>query len=76
MMINYCQKSTFKIELSVLIHTCFDKFLFSFKIIRIRDSQQGRRETMRRRFFLYQFYPNYKIKNSKIINCYKINLHG
>ena len=48
MMINYCQKSAFKIELSVPIHTGFDKFLFSLKIIRIRDSQQKEKEREKR----------------------------
>ena len=44
MMINYCQKSTFKIELSVPIHTGFDKFLFSLKIIRIRDMNRRKKK--------------------------------
>ena len=53
-------------EQSVPIHTGFDKFLFSFKIIRIRDSQQ--KEKKRKewndekkknqiRICLYQLYP-------------------
>ena len=65
-------------EQSVPIQTGFNKFLFSFKIIRIRDSQQKEKKRKERnddkkknqiRICLYQLYPIYKIENSKLINC-------
>ena len=68
---------------SVLKQTGFDKFVFSFKNIRIRDSQQKEKQKKKEedrnddkkmkqiRIFLYQLYPPiYKIENSKIINCF------
>ena len=65
---------------SVPIQLVSTYFLFSFKIIRIRDSQQKEKKRKDRnndkkknqiRICLYQLYPIYKIKNSKIINCLK-----
>ena len=66
-------------EQSVPINSGFEKFIFSFKIIRIRDSQQKEKKKMKERnddkkknqirICLDQLYPIYKIKNSKIINC-------
>ena len=59
-------------EQSVPIQTGFDKFFLSFKINRIRDSQQKERKDINNdkkknliRFGQYQLYPIYKIKNSK-----------
>ena len=56
------------------IQTGFDKFLLSFKVIRIRDSQQKKKKRKDRnddkkknqiRICLYQLYPIYRLKIQK-----------
>ena len=65
-------------EKSVPIQLVSTNFYFSYKIIRIKDSQQKEKKRKDRnydkkknqiRICLYHLHPINKIKKSKIINC-------